>query len=56
MKRRGLSGIGCCLLVAFMALSAGCEGFLRESARTSIADFFTTVLSEAVNSTIAPQN
>jgi len=54
MKRTGISAGGCGLLIAYAALAAGCTGFVSESARTSVASFFSTVLTEAVNTTIGP--
>ncbi len=56
MKRRGLFGISCCLMLAYAALVAGCTEFVTESARTSLAGFFSTVITEGINSTVAPQN
>lgn len=48
--------VGSALLAACMALATGCTQFVSESARSSVADFFSTVLSEAVNTVFLPGN
>lgn len=56
MKRRGLSGVGCGLLIAYAALAAGCTEFVTESAQTSLASFVSSVLTDVVDEVIGPDN
>jgi len=43
-------------ILACAALAGGCTTFVGNAARESLADFFTTVLSEAVDTAILPNN